>query len=71
MQEKNDDHASGSDYRGSTITVSTTVEEQAFSLPRLPRRAVVRAVGPALRCKTNGLSAPVLARIYHSGIALR
>ncbi len=32
----------------STTTVSTTVEEQAFSLPR-------HAVGPALRYKTKGL----------------
>src|SRR5712691_6978757 len=37
-------------YGSSTITVSTTVEEQAFR--------------PALRCKTNGLSAPVPAWIY-------
>ncbi len=36
------------DYSDSTIAVSATVEEQAFSLPR-------RAVGLAFKCKTNGL----------------
>src|SRR6266568_5058431 len=51
------------DYSDSTIAVSATVEEQAFSLPR-------RAVGPALRCQTNGLSAPVPRGYTNSGIAL-
>ncbi len=46
-------------YGDSTITVSTTVEEQAFSLPRA-----------ALRCQTNGLSAPVLRGYTNSRIAI-
>src|SRR5205085_2058802 len=36
-------------YSDSTITVSATVEEHAFSLPR-------RAVGPAFRCTTKWAS---------------
>src|SRR5260370_40602303 len=44
------------DYSDSTIAVSATVEEQAFR--------------PALRCQTNGLSAPVPRGYTNSGIAL-